>query len=73
MRRYLDCPGCLIGTLWEINDSYTRFEVVDVVDRWAIVENVSLPRRRRRILLSALKTSRAKHGYTEIGIARSSW
>lgn len=58
--------GCLVGTCWRINDSKRPFIVTAVENRYAEVENLSGPLRRRRILAAALRTSNAKTGYTQI-------
>lgn len=57
----------LVGTTWQINDSGRRFVVISVDAQYALVENLHPPARRRHILLSALRTSNRKTGYTQIG------
>lgn len=56
----------LVGATWKINDSGRRFVVVSVQAQYAVVENLNGPARRRRILRSALRTSRRKTGYTQL-------
>lgn len=71
MSAYEPCPLCvsaeLVGTTWQINASGRRFVVISVEAQYAVVRNVDRPFRRRRILLTALRTSNRKTGYTQIG------
>ena len=62
----------LRGTVWEINDTGTRFYVEHVGDRYANVFNIghrsgrNVPERPRRILVSTLKPSKSKTGYSRV-------
>ena len=63
----------LDGSLWKVNDSGRKFVVVNTDSQYVYVENVDPPARRRRILRSALRTSKAKTGYTLISLADGLW
>lgn len=55
----------LVGTTWRINGSGRRFVVISVDARYALVEELHPPGRRRCILRRALRTSNLKTGYTQ--------
>ena len=55
-----------VGTVWQINDTRNIFRVVGHEQQYVVVENISGPKRRRRILSKSLVSSKAKTGYTEL-------
>jgi hypothetical protein len=59
-----ECPDCLVGTTWQVNDSKRRFTVVRVQAQYAYVKNDQGTE--RRILAASLRTSGSKTGYTQL-------